>query len=114
MATSVSNCSRGAVANPPAIASVSGACRGTGGRLPFLTVMLVIYILVAVTGPLWAPYPYDRVGTAKPFACQPGAGLHPGRWPDASAACSRRVVYGTGPALFMALSGTTIFRGDCR
>jgi ABC-type dipeptide/oligopeptide/nickel transport system permease subunit len=92
--------------------AVVGLSRGLGRvrRLPWTlvlgSILLIIYLLVAITGPLWAPYRYDRVGTGKPFAApntnnllgtdQMGRDLF------------SRVVYGAGHELFMALTSTAV------
>jgi len=92
--------------------AVVGLRRGLGRvrRLPWTlvlgSILLTIYLLVAITGPLWAPYRYDRVGTGKPFAApntnnllgtdQMGRDLF------------SRVVYGAGHELFMALTSTAV------
>ncbi|MGQ9501388.1 MAG: ABC transporter permease [Anaerolineae bacterium] len=83
-----------------------GRMRRSPWTLVLGSILLTIYLLVAITGPLWAPYRYDRVGTGKPFAA-----------PDANNLLGTdqmgrdlfsRVVYGAGHELFMALTSTAI------
>jgi peptide/nickel transport system permease protein len=99
-----------AVTHQAPAASGVGKSLGRIRRLPLPlivgSILLAIYILVALTGPMWAPYRYDRVGTAKPFAAPSAKNLlgadQMGR------DLFSRVVYGTSHELFMALSGTAI------
>lgn len=99
-----------AVSNKPPVASGLSRNMGRVRRLPLPlvvgSVLLTIYILVALTGPLWAPYRYDRVGTAKPFAPPSATNLlgadQMGR------DLFSRVVYGARHELFMALSATAV------
>lgn len=91
---------------------LAGLSRSLGRirRLPWTlvlgSILLALYLLVAITGPLWAPYPYDRVGTGKPFAAPSSKNLlgtdQMGR------DLFSRVVHGARHELFMALTSTAL------
>jgi peptide/nickel transport system permease protein len=79
-------------------------------RLPFPlvlgSILLALYIVVAVTGPLWAPYSYDRVGTGKPFA--PPSAKNLLGTDQMGRDLFSRVVYGARHELLMALTATAV------
>ncbi len=87
-----------------------GKSLGRVRRLPWTlvlgSVLLTIYILVAITGPLWAPFPYDRIGTGKPFA-PPNAKNLLGT-DQMGRDLFSRVVHGAGHELFLALTSTAL------
>jgi peptide/nickel transport system permease protein len=99
-----------AVTREPSVAAGLRRSLGRVRRLPWAlvlgSVLLAIYILVAITGPLWSPYTYDRVGVGKPFASptvknilgtdQMGRDLF------------SRVVYGASHELFLSLTSTAL------
>jgi peptide/nickel transport system permease protein len=90
--------------------AVSGLSKGLGRvrRLPWAlvlgSILLAIYVLVAITGPLWSPFAYDKIGTGKPFA-SPSAKNILGT-DQMGRDLFSRVVYGTSHELFMALTST--------
>jgi peptide/nickel transport system permease protein len=66
--------------------------------------ILIAYLLVAITGPLWAPYGYAKVGLDVPFA-----GPSSDHWFGTDSLgrdVFSRVIYGTRVVMFMALSST--------
>ena len=99
-----------AASRKPSGASALSKSMGRVRRLPWAlvvgSILLALYILVAITGPLWAPYVYDRVGTAKPFAAPSAKNLlgadQMGR------DLFSRVVYGTSHELFLSLTSTAL------
>jgi len=68
--------------------------------------VLIVYVLVALTGPLWTPYDPFQAGTGLPFAGASGSHLFGtdilGR------DMFTRVVYGTRDVLYLALTSTFI------
>ncbi len=99
-----------AVTRQAPAASGVGKSLGRVRRLPLPlilgSILLTIYILVAITGPMWAPYRYDRVGTGKPFAA-PSANNILGA-DQIGRDLFSRVVYGASHELFMALTATAV------
>ena len=101
MATTLSSRSRGTTANSPA--KVSRIRR----LPPYLVIggaILTVYLIVAITGPLWAPYKYSQVGIDAPFS---------GSSPEHLLGTDQlgrdvfsRVVWGTRIVMFMALFST--------
>jgi peptide/nickel transport system permease protein len=79
-------------------------------RLPITlkigSIILLLHLLVAVTGWLWAPYPYSRVGTGIPFS--PMSAEHWLGTDQLGRDVFSRVVYGTPTVLLLALSGTAL------
>jgi peptide/nickel transport system permease protein len=101
MATTLSNTSRGAAANPTAKVS---RIRRLPPYLVAGSVILAIYLFVAITGPLWAPYKYSQVGIDVPFS-----GPSPEHWlgtDQLGRDVFSRVVYGTRIVMFMSLFST--------
>lgn len=68
--------------------------------------ILLIYVIVAITGPLWAPYGYKEIGTALPLS-QPSS-EHLLGTDQLGRDVFSRVVYGTRYVLVLALSGTVL------
>ena len=68
--------------------------------------VLIVYVLVALTGPLWTPYDPFQAGTGLPFAGASGSHLFGtdilGR------DVFTRVVYGTRDVLYLALTSTFV------
>ncbi len=68
--------------------------------------VLIVYVLVALTGPLWTPYDPFQAGTGLPFAGASGSHLFGtdilGR------DMFTRVVYGTRDVLYLALTSTFV------
>jgi peptide/nickel transport system permease protein len=70
------------------------------------TAVLIIHLLVALTGPLWAPYPYDKTVVGRPYG--PPSSEHLLGTDHLGRDVFSRVVYGEGIVLSMALSATGI------
>jgi peptide/nickel transport system permease protein len=68
--------------------------------------ILVFHIFVAVTGPLWAPYTYNKVGTGKPF--EQASPQHIFGTDQLGRDIFSRVVYGTPTVLLLSISGTAL------
>lgn len=79
-------------------------------RLPWPLVvgsfLLLIYVITAITGGLWAPYPYDKIATGKPFE-SPSA-EHLFGTDQMGRDMFSRVVLGTPIVLFLALTSTLL------
>jgi peptide/nickel transport system permease protein len=79
-------------------------------RLPLTlkigSIILLLHLLVAATGWLWAPYPYSKVGTGIPFS--PMSAEHWLGTDQLGRDVFSRVVYGTPTVLLLALSGTAL------
>jgi len=68
--------------------------------------ILLFHIIVAITGPLWAPYTYNKVGTGKPF--EQASAQHLFGTDQLGRDVFSRVVYGTPTVLFLSISGTAL------
>jgi peptide/nickel transport system permease protein len=79
-------------------------------RLPptliFGSLILLIYLFVAVTGPLWAPYPPNKVGTGPPFS--PLSSEHLFGTDQLGRDVFSRVVHGTRVVLYLSLTSTLV------
>ncbi|OGO27921.1 MAG: ABC transporter permease [Chloroflexi bacterium RBG_16_52_11] len=69
-------------------------------------VILLFYLFVALTGPLWAPYNYSQVATGKPF--ETPSLQHPFGTDQLGRDVFSRVVYGTRVDLYLALTSTLL------
>ncbi|MBV9704843.1 MAG: ABC transporter permease [Methylobacteriaceae bacterium] len=67
-------------------------------------VILLVYVAVALSGPLWAPYSFNAVLTGGPF--EPPSTAHLLGTDNLGRDVLSRVVYGSRPVLAMALSAT--------
>jgi peptide/nickel transport system permease protein len=70
------------------------------------TAILLIYVVVAITGPMWAPYGYKDIGTGLPLS-KPSS-EHLLGTDQLGRDVFSRVVYGTRYVLVLALSGTVL------
>jgi len=70
------------------------------------SIILLFHIVVAITGPLWSPYTFNKVGTGKPFENASTAHLFgtDGLGRDVFS----RVVYGAPTVLILATTSTAI------
>jgi peptide/nickel transport system permease protein len=68
--------------------------------------ILLFYLLVALTGRFWAPYDYNKVGTGLPLAAP--SPEHPFGTDQLGRDVFSRVVLGTDEVLFLALTSTLI------
>jgi len=68
--------------------------------------ILVIYVIIAITGPWWIPYSYKEIGTAPPLS-QPSAAHWLGT-DQLGRDVFSRVVYGTRYVMLLSLSGTVL------
>jgi peptide/nickel transport system permease protein len=69
-------------------------------------IVLVLHLLVAVTGPLWAPYGYSQMGTGRPLS---GMSLaHPFGIDQLGRDIFSRVVHGSHIVILLSLSGTLL------
>ena len=69
-------------------------------------VILLVHLLVAVTGPFWAPYGYSQMGTGMPLAGMSWA--HPFGVDQLGRDVFSRVVHGSHIVILLSLSGTAI------
>src|SRR5689334_15938019 len=80
------------------------------GRLPTTfkigVVILAFHVFVAITGPLWAPYTYNKVGTGKPF--EQASPQHLFGTDQLGRDIFSRVVYGAPTVLTLSITGTAI------
>ena len=80
------------------------------GRLPRPMqvggVILLFYLLVALTGPLWAPYDFAKTGTGRPFSAPSPEHLF--GTDQLGRDVFSRVVLGVDDVLFLALTSTLI------
>lgn len=69
-------------------------------------VILAVHVIVAATGPFWAPYGYAQMGTGLPLA--PASLTHPFGVDQLGRDVFSRVVRGGHIVLLLSLSGTTL------
>jgi peptide/nickel transport system permease protein len=69
-------------------------------------VILLVHLLVAVTGPFWAPYGYSQMGTGMPLAGM--SWTHPFGVDQLGRDVFSRVVHGSHIVILLSLSGTAI------
>jgi peptide/nickel transport system permease protein len=69
-------------------------------------VILFVHVVVAVTGPFWAPYGYTQMGTGLPLA--PASLAHPFGVDQLGRDVFSRVVHGGHVVLLLSLSGTAL------
>jgi peptide/nickel transport system permease protein len=69
-------------------------------------VVLLVHLIVAVTGPFWAPYGFSQMGTGIPLAGM--SWVHPFGVDQLGRDVFSRVVYGSHIVILLALSGTAI------
>lgn len=103
MATTAPNSSRGGATSAPAKVS---RIRRLPPYLVIGSAILLGYLFVAITGPLWAPYGFAQVGIDAPFS---------GPSPEHLLGTDQlgrdvfsRVIYGTRVVMFMALTSTAL------
>jgi peptide/nickel transport system permease protein len=68
--------------------------------------ILLVYVLVAITGPLWAPYGYKEIGTSMPLSSP--SREHLLGTDQLGRDVFSRVVFGTRYVLVLSLSGTVL------
>ncbi len=68
--------------------------------------IMAIYLLVALTGRFWAPYPPNKVGTGPPFASP--SSEHLLGTDQLGRDVFSRVVHGTGVVLYLSLTSTLV------
>ncbi len=68
------------------------------------SVILLVHLVIAATGPLWAPYGYSQMGTGAPLAGMSWA--HPFGIDQLGRDVFSRVVHGAHIVILLALSGT--------
>lgn len=68
--------------------------------------VLLVHLLLAATGPLWAPYGYSQMGTGLPLS--PASLAHPFGVDQLGRDVFSRVLYGGHIVLLLSLSGTTL------
>jgi peptide/nickel transport system permease protein len=69
-------------------------------------VILVAHVIVAITGPYWAPYGYSQMGTGLPL--EPASLAHPFGVDQLGRDVFSRVVHGGHIVLLLSLSGTAL------
>jgi peptide/nickel transport system permease protein len=69
-------------------------------------VILIVHLIVAVTGPFWAPYGFSQMGTGIPLAGMSWA--HPFGVDQLGRDVFSRVVHGSHIVILLSLSGTAI------
>jgi peptide/nickel transport system permease protein len=69
-------------------------------------VILLIHLIVAATGPLWAPYGYSQMGTGIPLSGMSWA--HPFGVDQLGRDVFSRVVHGSHIVILLSLSGTAL------
>ena len=67
-------------------------------------IVLVIHLLVAVTGPFWAPYGFSQMGTGRPLSGM--SWVHPFGVDQLGRDIFSRVVHGSHIVILLSLSGT--------
>jgi len=94
----------------PKVAAPSNSIFSRIRRLPSTlvigAVILIVYTLVAITAPAWAPYPYSKTGTGKPFAAADGKHLL--GTDQLGRDTFSRVVNGTRVVMFISLTSTLL------
>jgi len=68
--------------------------------------ILVFHVFVAITGPLWAPYTYHKVGTGRPF--EQATAQHLFGTDQLGRDIFSRVIYGAPTVLILSISGTAL------
>jgi len=69
-------------------------------------IILVIHVIVAVTGPVWAPYGFSQMGTGRPLSGMSFA--HPFGVDQLGRDIFSRVVHGSHVVILLSLSGTLL------
>jgi peptide/nickel transport system permease protein len=69
-------------------------------------IILVIHLIVAVTGPFWAPYGFSQMGTGRPLSGMSWA--HPFGVDQLGRDIFSRVVHGSHIVILLSLSGTLL------
>jgi peptide/nickel transport system permease protein len=93
-------------ASPSRWASLMSLWRQTPVSFRIGLIVLVLHLLVAVTGPFWAPYGYSQMGTGRPLS---GMSLaHPFGTDQLGRDIFSRVVHGSHIVILLSLSGTLL------
>ena len=90
----------------PATPGVVAMLRQTPVSLRIGAIILLIHLIVAMTGPFWAPYGYSQMGTGLPLA--PASLAHPFGIDQLGRDVLSRVVHGGHIVLLLSLSGTAL------
>jgi peptide/nickel transport system permease protein len=69
-------------------------------------VILLVHLLLAITGPFWAPYGFSQMGTGAPLA--PASFKHPFGVDQLGRDVFSRVIHGGHVVLLLSLSGTAL------
>ncbi len=80
--------------------------RQTPVSLRIGAIILLVHVLVAVTGPFWAPYGFSQMGAGQPLA--PASLAHPFGIDQLGRDVFSRVVHGGHIVLLLSLSGTAL------
>ncbi len=92
------------VRQPPPSKTVLDLLRAQSPTFLVAGVILAIYLVVALTGPLWAPYPPSKMLTGKPYA--PPSAQHLFGTDNLGRDVFSRVVHGERVVLSLAVSAT--------
>jgi peptide/nickel transport system permease protein len=76
------------------------------GTLKIGLVILAAHVLVAITGPAWAPYPYNKPSVGRPF--EQASAQHLLGTDQLGRDVFSRVVFGTPTVLLLSMSGTAL------
>src|ERR1044071_4609803 len=68
--------------------------------------ILMVHLIIAVTGPFWAPYGFSQMGTGLPLT--PASFEHPFGIDQLGRDVFSRVIHGSHLVLLLALSGTAL------
>ena len=90
----------------PASLGLLATLRQTPVSFRIGAVILLIHLVVAVTGPFWAPYGYSQMGAGPPLA--PASFAHPFGIDQLGRDVFSRVVHGGHVVLLLSLSGTAL------
>lgn len=90
----------------PASLGLLATLRQTPVSFRIGAVILLIHLVVAVTGPFWAPYGYSQMGAGPPLA--PASFAHPFGIDQLGRDVFSRVVHGGHIVLLLSLSGTAL------
>ena len=69
-------------------------------------IILVIHLIVAVTGPFWAPYGFSQMGTGRPLSGM--SWVHPFGVDQLGRDIFSRVVHGSHIVILLSLSGNPV------
>lgn len=90
----------------PAVPGLLAMLRQTPVSLRLGAFILLVHLIVAATGPFWAPYGYSQMGAGMPLS--PASLAHPFGIDQLGRDVFSRVVHGGHIVLLLALSGTAL------